>query len=190
MLNDRNNLITLILAALVAVASWWWLQVSTPEQENALVVEKHSANYYSLGYQKQEMDAFGLLNSEVKAAKMMHYGDDGSIHLEQPEIRFFDKKLPPWVIKADSGVLTSNGKELWLNGLVLVSRSAAEGSRAITIKTSDLRVQPETSYAETVQWAELSSPPDVTSGIGLQLYFSDPIRITLLNKVRGKYEIH
>jgi lipopolysaccharide export system protein LptC len=176
------------LAAALAVGSWWWLQLSAPGEGNVVPVEKHSADYYSSGYQKREMDQYGVLKSEIKAAKMVHYSDDGSVHLHSPELSFFNAKRPPWIIKAESGVLSGGGKELWLHGSVLVSRSAAKGGRSITIKTSEVRVQPKTSDAETMQWAELSSPPDVTTGVGLQLHFSDPIRIKLLSKVRGNYE--
>lgn len=189
MIIERNQVIY-GLAGVLALASWWWLQLASTDQVNDVVFEKHSADYYSVGYQKREMDDLGLLKSEVRAVKMLHYSDDGSVHLQRPEIRFFRTNVPPWVIKAESGVLSSSGKELWLNGSVLVARAATEGSRGITIKTSEVKVQPETNDAETVQWAELSSPPDVTTGEGLQLHFADPIRITLLSKVRGKYEKH
>ncbi|MEQ1636149.1 MAG: LPS export ABC transporter periplasmic protein LptC [Methylococcales bacterium] len=185
-----RHLLIYIFAGVLAIASWWWLQLSPLEQGNEAMPPAHSADYYSSGYQKREMDEFGLLKREIRAVKMLHYSDDGSVHLEYPELKFFKDKFPPWVIQAERGVLSNAGKELWLNGSVLVTRAALKGGRAISIKTSDVRVQPETSYAETVQWAELSSPPNVTTGVGLQLSFADPIRITLLNKVRGKYEIH
>ncbi len=87
-------------------------------------------------------------------------------------------------------MLSSDGKELWLLGSVLVTRAAVKGGRAIKIETTEVRVLPETSDAETAQWASLSSPPDVTTGIGMQLHFADPIHIKLLSKVRGIYARH
>lgn len=164
--------------------------MSEPEQKREEVAAQHSVDYYSFGYRKRNMNELGLLSSEVKAAKMLHYSDDGSIHLETPVLSFFNAKLPPWIIEAERGILTNSGKDLLLSGAVLANRAAAKGSRAVAIKTSDLKVKPETSYAETANLAELRSPPDITTGIGMQLYFADPIRITLLNQVHGKYEIH
>lgn len=189
MLADRNFIIPLI-AGMTAVASWAVLQFSTPEQKADAIIAKHSADYYSSGYFKREMNADGMLSSEIKAAKMVHYSDDDTVHLETPALKFFNQKQPPWVIKAEHGVLSGDRKELWLHGKVLVNRAATKSGRAITINTSEVRVQPETSDAETSQWAELSSPPDVTEGVGMQLHFADPIHIKLLNKVRGKYENH
>jgi lipopolysaccharide export system protein LptC len=189
MLGDRSVWI-FILVAILAIASWGVLQWSVPEQGTEQVFAKHSADYYSSGYEKREMNEQGLLSSEIKAFKMVHYSDDGTVHLEKPSLSFFNGQLPPWVIQAERGVLSGDGKELWLQGSVLVRRAAPKGGRAITIKTSEVRVQPETSDAETAQWAELSSPPDVTEGVGMQLHFADPIHIKLLSKVRGKYENH
>lgn len=189
MLAERSILIP-VVAGIFALASWLLLQLSMPEQRIAEVIASHGPDYYSAGYQKKEMNTLGLLTSEIKAAKMQHYPDDGSVHLEAPVLKFYRANLPPWVITASNGVLSQTGKELWLHGAVLVTRAAAKGGRSITIKTSEVRVLPESSDAHTTQWAELSSPPDITSGVGMQLHFTDPIHIKLLNNVRGKYENH
>lgn len=189
MLVDRNFIIPL-LAGMIAVSSWAVLQFSSTEQKTDTVIAKHSADYYSSGYFKREMNAKGELSSEIKAAKMVHYSDDDTVHLEAPALKFYTPKCPPWVIEAQRGVLSGDRKELWLHGKVRVTRAASQSGRPITINTSEVRVQPETSDAETTQWAELSSPPDVTTGIGMQLHFTDPIHIKLLKNVRGQYENH
>lgn len=187
MLTDKNRIIYLAVL-LVAVTSWWLLQKSTPEAPAPVEKVQHTADYFSSGYIKRQMDDAGVLQSEIKAAKMAHYSDDGTVQLEQPVISFFHGNAEPWIIKADKGILKDKGKELLLNGEVYASKAAAPGGRSISIRTSDLRVLPEQRYAETTQWAELSSPPDTTTGIGMQLNYAHPIRIKLLNKVQGKYE--
>lgn len=188
-IRDRNYL-TPAIATIVAIASWFLLQMSAPEQTNDEVFAQHSADYYSIGYQKREMNTHGVLSSEIKAAKMVHYSDDNTVHLEAPVLSFYHHQSQPWIIKADNGVLSSDGKELWLHGTVTASRAATQNGREITIKTSEVRVRPETNDAETTKWAELISPPDVTTGVGMQLHFVDPIHIKLMSDVRGKYESH
>lgn len=189
MLAERNILVYAFLIIL-AIGSWWLVKLTEPEQKVEEVVAQHSVDYYSLGYQKQNMNELGELASEVKAEKMEHYSDDGSVHLTAPVLTFYEAKKSPWIIKAEQGVLSNAGKDLFLSGSVLASRSASPGSREVYIKTSDLKVKPETSYAETEKMAELRSPPDMTTGIGMQLSFAHPIRIKLLNQVRGRYELH
>jgi lipopolysaccharide export system protein LptC len=75
-----------------------------------------------------------------------------------------------------------------LNGKSVVHRAKSEKIRELIINTSNLRVKPETSYAETDEWAELISLPNVTTGIGMKLVFVVPIHLELLANVKGKYE--
>jgi lipopolysaccharide export system protein LptC len=75
-----------------------------------------------------------------------------------------------------------------LNGKAIINRDKAEGSKELTINTSNLRVKIETSYAETDEWAELLSPPNITTGIGMKMTFVAPVHLELLANVKGKYE--
>ncbi len=59
------------------------------EERSDAAFAKHSADYYSTGYQKREMDALGMLSSEIMASKMVHYNDDGTVHMEAPKMSFF-----------------------------------------------------------------------------------------------------
>ena len=101
---------------------------------------------------------------------------------------FYNEKTPPWVIKSETGILSGDGKDLLLNGKVTIDRAKAEGVSQLTINTSMLKVKPETSYAETNEWAELISPPNKTTGTGMKLTFAQPIHLQLLANVKGKYE--
>lgn len=171
------------------MASWIAANYEEPEEKQTLDAAPHSVNYYSSGYYKRSMNETGSIASEIRAKKMLHYQDDDSVHLEEPVMSFFDNNAAPWVIHAERGILSNSGKELFLQGKVLAKRESSAHARAVSITTSDLKIDPEKSYAETAQPAELSSPPDITTGIGMQLHFSDPIQITLLKQVRGRYEL-
>ena len=101
---------------------------------------------------------------------------------------FHNEKTPPWVIKSETGILSGDGKDLLLNGKVAIDRAKGEGVSQLTINTSVLKVKPETSYAETNEWAELISPPNKTTGTGMKLIYAQPIHLQLLANVKGKYE--
>jgi len=62
------------------------------------------------------------------------------------------------------------------------------GVRELKIYTFNLKVKPETSYAETDAWAELISLPNWTTGVGMKLTFAEPIHLELLSNVKGNYE--
>lgn len=101
---------------------------------------------------------------------------------------FYNGKTSPWEVNSETGVLSSGGRDLFLNGQVDISRAGGLGVRELTIRTSNLKVKPEISHAETTEWAELISPPNKTVGTGMKLVFVEPIRVELLSHVKGKYE--
>jgi lipopolysaccharide export system protein LptC len=177
-----------LYAAIIAAASWLLIKLTGLDESERLAVPAHSADYFSTGYSKWEMDERGKLSSKLLADKMVHYSDDGTTHLDKPVMFFYNEQTPPWVIKSETGIRSADGKTILLNGKVTVNRAGAEGVRQLIINTTNVRVKPETSYAETDGWAELISPPNVTTGTGMKLTFREPIHLELLANVRGRYE--
>lgn len=177
-----------VIVAVIALLSWWLVKLTVIDALNRRETAAHSEDYFSSGYTKWEMSKTGSLKTKLLADKMVHYKDDGTIHLAKPVMFFYNAKTPPWVIKSETGVVSADGKTVFLNGKAVVDRAKAEGSSPVTINTSNLKVKPETSYAETADWAELISLPQRTTGTGMKLTYVEPIRVELLAKVRGRYE--
>ena len=184
----RENKIYLYLTV-IALISWWLVKLmGVDEIYHGQVPAAHSPDYFSKGYTKWEMNELGRVKNKLLADKMTHYSDDGTTHMLNPIMFFHNEKKPPWVVKSGTGILSGDGKDLLLNGKVKIDREKAEGVTQLTINTSMLKVKPETSYAETSEWAELISPPNKTTGIGMKLTFVEPIHLQLLANVKGKYE--
>jgi lipopolysaccharide export system protein LptC len=101
----------------------------------------------------------------------------------------FNPDAATWLIVSESGVMAADGDNLLLNGATVISREASENASALKITTSDLRVKLSTNYAETAAWADIISPPNQTSGTGMQVTFVSPIHLKLLSNVKGRYEI-
>lgn len=183
----RNKKFYLTLTS-VALVTWGLVKFIGDEEGQQGVIAAHSADYFSKGYTKFEMNELGKVNKKLIADQVTHYSDDDTTHTLNPVMFFYNEKTPPWVIKAETGILSADGKDLLLNGKSVVSRAKAEGVKELIINTSNLRVKPETSYAETDEWAELISLPNTTTGIGMKLVFAAPIHLELLANVKGKYE--
>ncbi|SJM89175.1 LPS export ABC transporter periplasmic protein LptC [Crenothrix polyspora] len=177
-----------LLVAVIALLSWWLVKLTVVEMLAGREDVAHSADYFSSGYTKWEMSKTGALKTLLRADKMLHYKDDGTVHLDKPVMSFYNAKTPPWVIRSATGIVSADGKTIFLNGNAIIDRAKAEGVRPVTINTSNLKVNPETSYAETADGAELISLPQRTTGIGMKLVYVEPIRVELLAKVRGHYE--
>jgi lipopolysaccharide export system protein LptC len=168
--------------------SWWLVKLTGVDELGQIVVPGHSPDYFSKGYTKWEMSEQGRPKNKLLADEMIHYSDDSTTHLISPLMFFYNEKTPPWIIEAETGILSADGKDLLLNGKVVADRAAAEGVKALKIYSFNLKVKPETSYAETDEWAELVSLPNWTTGIGMKLFFAEPIHLELLSNVKGNYE--
>jgi len=173
---------------IIAVMSWWLAKLTGTDEFGHITVPAHSPDYFSKGYTKWEMSELGRPKSKLIADEMTHYSDDSTTHMVNPLMFFYNERTPPWIIKSETGVLSADGKDLLLNGKVYVDRAAAKGVRELKIHTFNLKVKPETSYAETDEWAELISLPNWTTGVGMKLIFAEPIHLELLSKVKGNYE--
>lgn len=177
-----------IYVAAVALLTWW-LQQLYEQREIGIKVAENSPDFFSSGYYKKEMGLDGLPKSELTAEKMQHYKADGSTHLDRPIMVLHNPNAAPWVIQSDSGIMAADGDNLQLNGKAVIDRKASQGSSALKIDTSDLRVKLSTHFAETSAWADIVSPPNQTSGSGMEVTFASPVHLKLLSKVKGRYEI-
>jgi lipopolysaccharide export system protein LptC len=182
------NYYSFVYAGALALFSWWLVQLTDFGESRSIVVPPHSPDFFSKGYRKWEMDSQGKLKKRLLTDTLIHYSDDGITHLQQPLIYFHNGSASPWMVASETGVLSADGKALSLNGKVSIERAKTDHIRGLKINTSNLKVAPETSYAETKELAELISPPNWTTGIGMKLVFVEPIHLQLLDKVKGKYE--
>ena len=187
MTHFNEKFIYVFLSAL-ALLSWWLLEYSGLIETKKAAVSRTSPDYFSTGYTKWEMDETGQPKSKLEAEEMTHTVGYWATNTKKPIIYFFNDKSPPWVIQAETGILSKDGKKIELKGKVTIDRAQAEGVRQLNIKTSNLNVNPETNYAETTAWAEIINPPNITTGTGMKVTFKNPIHLELLSKVQGKYE--
>lgn len=172
----------------LALFSWWLAEYTGIMQTTKVTPTGNNPDYFSTGYTKWEMDETGHLKSKLVSEEMKHYLDYWATHTKRPVMEFINSKTPPWIVEAETGILSKDGKQLQLYGKVTINRAKAEGVRQLIINTSQVMVNPETSYAETKAWAELISPPNITTGIGMKITFKEPIHLQLLSQVKGKYE--
>lgn len=172
----------------LALLSWWLLQYSGLIESKKTTVPKQSPDYFSTGYTKWEMDENGRLKSKLVAEEMTHSTNYWATNTKKPIMYFFNENKPPWIIESETGVLSKDGLKLQLNGKVKITRDKSDGAKPLTVNTSNLLVNPKTSYAETKAWVELISSPHITTGTGMKVIFKEPIHLELLSKVKGKYE--
>ncbi len=178
---------TYISLTIVALSSWLVADWIAPKPEVKPTQALHRPDSFSEDFTKTVMNPDGTPKHKLSADSMFHYDDDKSTELEKPKLIFFDDDQPPWTIRSDTGYATSNGKTIFLGGNVFISRPAAPSVHPVNIVTKNLTINPKINYAETDEYAELVSHSNRISGTGLNVYFGQTKKVTLLSNVRGKY---
>lgn len=177
------------LLLLLGLLSWGLVQMHSAI-ENKLSVADNSPDFFSIGYYKLKLDIDGQPSTELVADKMEHYSKDGATHLQKPFMTLYKSGQAPWLIKSETAIMAGDGDNVQLNGKAFISRAAFANKSAISIDSADLRVKLSTHYAETQADTEIISPPNKTTGTGMEVIFASPIHLKLLSKVKGRYELN
>jgi lipopolysaccharide export system protein LptC len=184
----RHSLLLFFLVAVTAALSWWLSDITTTEPATPQRKE-HFPNAYAKQLTVVGYDAQGLPHYRIKAPTMRHYEKNDTTELDQPLMWQYNADKPPWVVRGEQAVMTSDNDSLFMPGKVVIDRAGTAGITPYHIVTRDLTVNTATIYAETEQSIRIDSDDHWIKGIGMQGWLQDPVRIKLLNKVRGYYEV-
>jgi len=184
----RRDLLVLVLLSLLAIASWW-MRVE-PEMRARSRAENGSPEYFAEGMEVIATNELGRPRHRLRAERLEHYLDDRGTLLLHPRLSVYEEDKPPWEIVSERGKVSPGGDLVVLEGAVTITREEAPGSQGVRILTRDLRIQPDTRYAETDQHVEIFRQNDWMESDGAQVWFTEPGRIKFLSNVRGRYEVN
>ena len=173
--------------SVAAGLSWWLSDITAPEPAAPKRTERFP-DAYARQLTVVTYDAQGLPHYRVKAPTMRHYETNDTTELDQPQMWQFNADKPPWVVQGEQAIMTGDQDSLFMPGEVIIDRAASPDTTPYHIVTRDLTVNTITAYAETEQPIRITSKNHWINGVGMQGWLQDPIRIKLLNKVRGYYE--
>jgi len=174
-------------ALLLAAGTWWLAHQGTEEPEYE--PQPDSPDFHLEHFTATTMGPDGKPDKRLSAEHMVHYPADDSTELTRPRMTVFDEDRPPWHIRSETGWVSGDREIVLLNGEVKIDRSAAEEVRSLHLTTRNLRVQPEQNYAETDEYVYAESDNSWVESTGMQAWLKKPMRIKLLAKVRGRYEV-
>lgn len=186
LVRQYKNFFFLLLIFLVSI----WAVTYLPEHKvnDQVITMAHNAEHFAVNYSKTQMDEFGLTDSKLTADFVENYNDNSGTEMTNPEMTLYKKNTPLWVIRSKTGHLSADGNEILMSGPVFIDRVVTKNKREISIKTTNLRVSPKRHYAETDDWTELVSGLDRISGVGMELFYQDPLYIKLLANIKGLHE--
>ncbi len=176
-----------LVLTILALASGWLLHNLDLGGSPSAPTERHDPDFYMQNFTTVTMDAHGRPDRQLKAERMVHYPDTDTNELTAPELLLHGEGHKPVHVTAERGWLASGNDVVLLRGEVHIWQDEPGGSGRLEITTRDLRVLPESRYAETDQPAKLRGPWGEARGVGLRAHL-DQGRVELLSQVRTVYE--
>ena len=129
----------------------------------------------------------GQLHSELRANQMKHYVRRDTSLFTQPKILIYTDERIPWHITSHYGRSQNGTQKVFLYEKVTLHQPQQPDHPETTIKTSELTVYPDRSFAETDKKVQITRPGTVIHGQGIEANLKTGV-VKLLTKSRGIYE--
>lgn len=183
---SRREIGLICVLALVVVAAWW-LQRPQDMFDDAADRGERRPDYVVEGVSGVILDADGLPDRRLDAARLRHYPDDGSSELDEPVLVVYREEGPPWRARSRSARINADGDQVLLQRDVRLSRAATPQSPPVELRTSELLVFPETEYVETDHFVEIERGEDwLTGEQGLHAWLGDDRRAKVFGRVHSR----
>lgn len=137
----------------------------------------------------KQMDEKGLLVHQLSTPDVLHYLLDDRYVLQKPELKVVDDAQKIWHIHALSGVSKNGQSVINLKNNVNILEFADNNANVpeLDVKTSVLRVYPNTKLAETGEPITITQPSNVVESVGAKLDMKSGV-LYLLSNVKGQYD--
>lgn len=175
------------LLVLLAMLTFWLdrtVQQPQPKNDGS---SRHDPDYTVENFTATRMNKGGLPQHTLAAARMVHYPDDDSTHLDRPHFTRFEQGKPPLHIQSLKGLISKDGEHAYFTGNVLVTREAYNDKSAMTLATSYLHVIPDKDLALTDRPVTIRDAHTNVDAVGLELNNKTHV-MKLYSRVKGRYE--
>jgi lipopolysaccharide export system protein LptC len=165
----------------------FYLERAVRDEESHPALRRHDPDYMVVNFTTTTYNRDGAAETTLSADKMVHYPDDDSTELSAPRLVQTKPAQPRLTVRADRGMLSSDGEEVFLYGNVVLLRDS-EGERpAARLTTSFLHIVRARSLVRTDREVELVEDQRVLTGRGME-YNNESRHFTLQQNVRGRFE--
>ncbi len=178
----------LVMAALLALTTYWISQ--TVEQQSAKVdgSSRHDPDYSMTNFVTTQTDATGKLRYVMAATEMMHFPDDDSTTLQRPRFTQYTVDKPYTRIEGLRGYISNNGEEIQVVDNVKVTREAFEGKGEMQVLTEKLFILPSQDLVKTDSPVTIKQAPNTVIHATGMLYNKKDRTVKLNKRVKVHYE--
>ena len=176
------------LALMVSLALLtFWLERAVRDEETPASLRRHDPDYLVSNFTTTTYNRSGAAESVLSAATMLHYPDDDSTELVAPRVLQAKPDEPRFTVRAERGLLSREGDEIFLyDNVVLVREADAERPEA-RMTTEFLHILRERSLVRTDRPVRIVEGARSLSGRGME-YNNESRELELRHDVVARFE--
>ena len=167
-LKPRGQSLFPIALMVLLVGLTFWLQRATeirnPYSDSRL---RHDPDYFADNFTVRRFAPTGGLQNTLVAKRMVHYPDDETTVVTEPQMSFFKGPRPTY-LTAKQGLVGPDAREIALVGNVRGTRAATATDPEIVFTTSHLTVFPDDEVARTSAAVTITQGASVVRGVGME----------------------
>jgi lipopolysaccharide export system protein LptC len=186
----KRRFIGLFFSVAVLLSLGWWINRLTEPEETRSPGQGRYPDSYAEGLVLNTYDEQGNLKQQLQSQRMHYYESEGLTELEQPILLHHNPNTPSLRMWSQQGLIRRNEETLQLPGQVVIDRPGDVDSPPLHIVTQDLTLRFEDSFANTDGPVRIESDQQWMTATGMEAWLKEPLRLKLLNDVRGYYEFH
>lgn len=186
MMGERlSHLFPVALMVLLAGMTYWLERVVQGFAASPNSLLRHEPDYIVDKLLATRMDTNGRIKNTLHAVKLVHFLDDDTTELEAPRFMSYAKNAP-LTITAKSGLVSSNGENLYFKGDVRAVRSPFGGTSELVVMTEYLHILPDDNIAKTDLAVTITDAGMTIDAVGMEM--NHETRVLKLNaQVKGAY---
>lgn len=180
-----SHLFPVALLVLLAGMTYWLERVVQGFATSPNSLLRHSPDYIVDKFLATRMDTNGSIKNTLYAAKLVHFPDDDTTELEAPRFMSYAKSAA-LIISAKSGLVSSNGENVYFKDNVRAVRSPFGVHSELVVMTDYLHVVPDDNVAKTDHAVTISDASMTITAVGMEM--NSETRVLQLNaQVKGVY---
>ncbi len=145
-----------------------WLQRATEVKDSFSGSKlRHDPDYYAENFTVRRFAATGSVQNMLLAKKMVHYPDDETTVVTEPQMSFF-KGPRPTHLTAKQGLVGPDAREITLVGNVRGVRAATAANPEIVFTTAHLTVFPDDEVVRTSAAVTFAQGASIIRGVGME----------------------
>lgn len=176
----------LFLALLAGLTSWLDQKVQPPPVPRDGST-RHDPDVIVEGFAAVKLYPDGTRRHALNGRRMVHYPDDDSTQVEDPEFFHYAPPATPVHATADRALVSRNGDNVYFTGDVRINRAAYAAEPPLGLVTDFLHIIPDRDLARTDKPVTMTRGTLRAQGVGME--FDNRARtLKLLSKVKVEYD--